>query len=246
MKRRTILIILACLLIGAGGGYGIGYIIYEPKLASHETELTSYETPMGNVLDITVTQHYEWTYEGKTWQWDFPIPLSTYVEYLEKPRLASASYYVGMVRDSKDDPYIDEIIRRINSAAVEEGFTERQKVNFVIAFIQSLPYTKDAETTPYDDYPRYPIETLFDRGGDCEDVTILAATLLDRMGYDVALLLIESAEHMAIGISMLPACGVYYEVSGKKYFYLETTREGHSMGLFPLDVTDKRAWVYPI
>ena len=64
-----------------------------------------------------------------------------------------------------------------------------------------MPYTVDDETTPWNEYPRYPVETLFDRGGDCEDTSILTATILYEMGYDVALLILEDDNHCAIGIS---------------------------------------------
>ena len=84
-------------------------------------------------------------------------------------------------------------------------------MNFVMAFVQSLPDTIDKGTTPYDEYPRYPVETLFARGGDCEDTPILVAALLDRLGYDVALLVLENAQHMAVGVSITDTYESYYE-----------------------------------
>lgn len=316
MKKGVILIIAACLLIGAGSGYAAGYIRYEPKIRSYEiqvsnltsevssleqtitsqeaqisgleleksslqtdlskaqAETTSYkqqvaglesrvsslqgqlstlesqvsslEKRLDSILDITVTQNYQWVYRLRDWQWELPIPLSIYVEYLERPRPALGASYVDMAKDPKDDPYIDQLVQGINDAALESNFTEPQKLNFVIAFVQSLPYTSDIETTPYDEYPRYPVETLFDRGGDCEDTSILVAALLDRMGYDVALLLLEDAQHMAVGVVIPGTYGSYYEYDGKQYFYLETTGDGWEIGVIPASITERSANIYPL
>ncbi len=319
MKQSTILIIIACLLIGlisTAGGYAIGYAIYEPKITSYEIQVanltselsnlkqtissretqiltlesgkssletdlskaqaeteryigqvTSLESRVSNlqgqlstlesqasslekrldsILDITVTQNYQWVYRWQDWQWELPIPLSIYVDYLERPRPQSTDYWIEMAKDPEDDLYIDRMVQQINDAALESNFTEPQKLNFVIAFVQSLPYTSDIETTPYDEYPRYPVETLFDRGGDCEDTSILVAALLDRMGYDVALLLLEDAQHVAVGISISGNHGTYYEHDNKQYFYLETTGEGWEIGVMPTSITETTAHIYPV
>ncbi len=219
---------------------------YKEQVNSLELQASGLQDRLNNVLNITVTQHYNWSYRRKTWQWELPIPLSIYVEYLERARPLSFAFYADMAKDPEDDLYIDMMVQWINSAALEKRFTEVQKLNFVIAFVQSLPYTVDVETTPYDEYPRYPIETLFDRGGDCEDSSILVAALLDRMGYDVALLHLENAEHMAVGISITGNYGSYYEYDSKKYFYLETTGEGWQIGQIPPGITDTTARIYPV
>lgn len=216
------------------------------QLSSLQSQMLSSQNRLSNILDIKVTQGYQWLYGQQPWQWELPIPLSLYVEYLERPRPKSPSYYVEMAKDPEDDPYIDQLIEQINDAALAGGSTEIEKLNFVISFVQSLPYTVDIETTPFDEYPRYPIETLFDRGGDCEDTSLLVAAILDRMGYDVAILLLRNAFHMAVGIALPDGSGSYYQQNGKRYFYLETTGEGWQIGEFPPDITDSRGQVYPL
>ncbi|MEM1558577.1 MAG: hypothetical protein QXG12_08290 [Thermoproteota archaeon] len=219
------------------------------QIAALQSQVSTLRSRLDKILGITVIQHYEWVYRRGLWseryQWDLPIPLSLYVEYRERPRPTSWSGYVSMAKDPDDDYYIDRMIKEINTAALREGFTELEKVNFVIAFVQSLPYTEDDVTTPWDEYPRYPIETLFDRGGDCEDTSILVAALLDRMGYDVALLILPYEKHVAVGVSITGAYGNYYRYDGKKYFYLETTGEGWEIGEMP-SFKDTRAYVYPL
>jgi len=209
------------------------------------SEYDALQSRLNRILSITVTQHYEWDYEFLSWYWDLPIPLSLYVEYWERLRPTSWDDWIFMAKDSDDDYYIDQMIREINTAAIKEGFTELEKVNFVIAFVQSLPYTEDDVATPWNEYPKYPIETLFDRGGDCEDTSILVAALLDRLGYDVALLILLYENHAAVGVSIEGAYGSYYPYEGKEYFYLETTGEGWEIGEIP-SFEDTRAYIYPL
>jgi len=215
------------------------------ELSDKKEELYSVKRLMNDILNISVTQNYQWDYRGYHWEWDLPITLSEYVEYCEKPRPITA-YLVDMATDPGDDYYINSMVQRINEASLEKHFTEIQKLNFVISFVQSLPYTVDIETKPYDEYPRYPIETLFDRGGDCEDTSILVAALLDRMGYDVALLHLSNAYHMAVGVVVPDMYGLYYDYNGKHYYYLETTGEGWEIGQIPSDIKDTTAYMYPL
>lgn len=216
------------------------------QLHDKSEELLDLRNQLDDVLDIQVIQHYQWVYGGRTWDWDLPISIDGYMEFSERPRPMSASQLVDMATDPKDDYYIDSMVEEIKKAASEKRYNDVQKLNFVISFVQNLPYTVDEETTPYDEYPRYPLETLFDRGGDCEDTSILAAALLDRMGYDVVLLHLKNAQHVAIGVSLPSAYGMYYEYVGNKYFYLETTGEGWGVGDFPPDIKDSTAYIYPL
>jgi hypothetical protein len=225
----------------------------QEQLQDHQEQLTAVKSQLSDsmgrlnrMLSLIVIQHYEWVYPFSTWKWDLDLPLSVYFEYVERPRPQSLSYYVNLARDPQDDQYIDQIVEHINNAALQERFSRVEKLNFVVAFIQSLPYTEDSVTTPYDEYARYPIETLFDRGGDCEDTSILAAALLDRLGYDVAILVLENARHIAVGVSIPGAHGFYYEYEGKRYYYLETTGEGWAMGQIPPDISDTEAHIYPL
>ena len=215
-----------------------------------KSKVEGLESRLDIILDITVTQHYEWEYGtgywASTWYWNLPIPLSLYIEYYERARPESRDEWVDMATDPGDDYYIDYIVKQVNSAAIKEGFTEREKINFVIGFVQSLPYTVDDVTTSWDEYPRYPIETLFDRGGDCEDTSILTAALLERMGYDVCLLILDDDDHMAVGVSIEGTYGTYYDVEGVEYFYLETTGEGWKIGEKPSDLISESAYVYTL
>ncbi len=214
-------------------------------LTQTQNQITALQTRIDDLLLITVTQHYAWTYDHDDWFWDLPISLELYVTYWERSRPTTWASWADMARDAEDDAYLIELALMINETAQDAGFTERETVNFVIAFVQSLPYAADNVSIPGNDYPKYPIETLFERGGDCEDTSILAAALLDQMGYDVALLILYNANHCAVGIA-IDSSGSYYEYEGTQYYYIETTGEGWSIGEIPPELEDTRANVYPI
>jgi Predicted periplasmic protein len=123
------------------------------------------------------------------------------------------------------------------------NFSDDQIVLNVIAFVQSLPYTSDSVTTGYDEYPRYPIETLVDGGGDCEDSSILAAALLSEMGYGTVL--IGLPNHMALGIkSSEHISDAYYEYDGSRYYYVETTNSGYEFGVIPAEYKGVQADIF--
>lgn len=220
-------------------------------------QISRLENRIDRILDITVKQFYEWSIPSEsfwgrlfgikeTFRWELNIPLRLYVYYLEKTRPSNWAEWVYMAKDLGDREFIRSLIREINNVAYRYRFSEIRKIEFVIAFIQSLPYVPDQASTPWNEYPRYPIETLFDRGGDCEDTSILAAAILREMGYDVALIFLENEQHVAVGIYVPGATGSYYEAGGKKYFYLETTGEGWPIGQIPPDIQDTRAYVFPV
>lgn len=216
----------------------------------YDSLLTKYQALLGAVpltpepiSTKTIDRQYSWSYKGSTWSLSLSIPdsMHTYYKSLERPPTSDYSVYVT---HPYDDEYLKTIITKINFIALDKGFTEADKVNLVVAFIQSLPYTSDSVTTGFDNYARYPLETLVDNGGDCEDTAILAAAFLNSMGYDVVLLGLP--KHMATGVSISNVYGSYYNYNDKKYFYLETTGEGWSIGQIPDDYKGVDAQIYEL
>lgn len=202
----------------------------------------------------TVTITYRWRFStswtkyfgfSDEWTWEIPVPLTYYLYYASADRPSHYSEWTSMVKDSYGEPLIAKTVECINTVAYKHDFTEKQKIEFTVAFIQSLPYVPDEVSASADEYPKYPAETLITNGGDCEDTSILAAALLRKMGYRVALLILPNARHAAVGVAG-PFSGFYYEKDGVKYYYLETTGEGWEIGEIPSAITDTRAYVYPV
>ena len=102
------------------------------------------------------------------------------------------------------------------------------------------------------EYPKYPIETLLEQSGDCEDSSALLISLIEPLGYEAALILIPEAwegyGHAAVGVNMTGASGRYYIVNqGEEnemgYHYAETTALGWKLGEMP-DLNSYKAYVY--
>ncbi len=190
------------------------------------------------------TLQYTWEYDGREWSWDILIPQALYDYYQQLPRLHTSNYSV-YVTHPMDDIYIDALVEKITSASQQAGYSGLQTIEFAIAFVQSLPYTADSVTTPYDEYPRYPVETLLDNGGDCEDTSILMASLLHSMDYGVVLL--SMPDHAAVGVLGGEGIyGTYWEYDEGKYYYLETTSEGWGIGEIPDEYKNVGATINPM
>ena len=110
--------------------------------------------------------------------------------------------------------------------------------------MQSIPYATDFNSTGYQDYPRFPVETLIDNVGDCKSHSILFATLTLMMGFDAVF--INPPDHLAVGVLGDNLGGTYWTYNDQNYYYCETTGEGFTVGQLPTQFNGVGAYVYPI
>jgi len=212
------------------------------KLGKGTTGLTTGSTDTNR--DGIITSSYTWDYDNTEWTWELPIPEGLYQSYKEMPR-SSANNYSVFVTHPLDDEYLRQLAVAIKDAADKNRYSKYKTIGLAASFVQNLPYNSDSETTPYDEYPRYPIETLVDNGGDCEDTSILLASILDSMGYSVVLL--NPPAHWAVGVRRPESVhGRYYPYDGSNYYYLETTNPGWRMGELPQNYRFVPVHVYAI
>ena len=210
----------------------------------------------------TVNLHYEFEYKRDEHNLTLTIPVRDYLYYKERPRPSWLDYsstaihpyyyfaeYIPMATDPGDDYLINAIISYLNEVAMANGLSDHARAEMALIFVQSLTYIGDNVTTSFDEYPRYPVETLFDREGDCEDTSILLAAILTEMGYDVALLLFEEFDHIGLGISFPPEYKMYgnswIHNDGRRYWYLDTAG-GRTIGWCPEPYDQTSAYVYPV
>lgn len=192
------------------------------------------------------TIHYTWEWEYWTWDYDLQIPMDILEAYQTIER-NPCSYFVGYsdyVYEQADDFYIHTLAQKFLDAVYEKGYDRDAAVLLAICFVQSLKYTSDEINHGYD-YPKYPLETLYDQGGDCEDTSILLASLVREMGYDCCLVLFD--DHLGVGVlGSDDLLGYYYELNGKKYYYIETTSPGWEIGDLPDELIYKTATLWPV
>lgn len=179
------------------------------------------EHPAGG--DRNIAQDFQWIYQNKTWEYTLSIPDDWYQYYKNRPRVPHGTVYVTF-----DDPYIKQIAQKIKTTAESEGY---HTTSFLLAFIQSLPYIADAYTK-FNEMPKYPIETIIERNGDCEDTAYLFAALVRAM--DLGAALVQFNDHMGVGVKTVHSqSGYYYPVGDNWYYYYETTGEGWVIGELP-------------
>jgi len=108
-------------------------------------------------------------------------------------------------------------------------------------FESSIHYISDG----IDDFSKYPIETLAEGGGDCEDKSILFASLVRGIGYEVRICIIPGHAFVAVKLDSTPLYGSgegwHITIGDDNYYTCETTGYGWLIGDLP---EDNRVSVY--
>lgn len=193
---------------------------------------------------------FEWEYKGQVWEWEPAIPRIWWDYYANRTHPDDPKDYGVLATDPYDDALITQVACVIRDAAREAQYTEYETVEFALSFVQSLQYVSDTVGTGFDEWPKYPLETLVDEGGDCEDSSILFATLIRELGYNAVLLYFQQLNgkpntgHMAVGLYSKPISGgTYWTSNGRDYYYVETTDSGWQIGELPDIVRGQKAHV---
>jgi len=173
-----------------------------------------------------IPQTFAWSYGGYNWTFTTAIQEDWYDYYKAKPRLPTTS--TGYI--TYNDPFIQRISKKLLDEANKNNLCQ---ACLAAAFIQSLPYVSDVYTG-YDEYPKYPVETFFEKNGDCEDTSYLTASIIRAMNIDTVLVLLPG--HMAVAVwADCNNSGTYYKLDDRCYYYIETTGENWNLGDIPDD-----------
>jgi hypothetical protein len=183
----------------------------------------------------SVSKTFKWSYNGSNYGCIWTINYSTYLSWRNDTTLNR-----WPTNDAERTAYVINSVTSMESlsnylAEESSSMTGTQRANFVLKFVQSTNYVLDSNSRGVAEWFKYPIETLFDNGGDCEDTSILYCTLMYNLDYDVALLhyptsLGYESGHMAAAVSLTTSSGTYYLKNGDKYYYCETTSDNKNVG----------------
>lgn len=194
-----------------------------------------------------VNRDFSWSYGLHDFYLGIYFNTSIYEMYKLRSRERNYDLFAS---DPYDDFLMKAVVKGLKNAAGQANLDDEELPYVVASFVQSLPYTSDEVTTGFDEYPRFPYETLYDNGGDCEDTSILVAALLQEAGYGVVLIEILGGDslpgHMAVGVKCDSSLGSYVTYQGEKYCYLETTAKGWSVGKLPSEYEDANVEIIPI
>lgn len=192
---------------------------------------------------------YHFSFTGSTAGSQWSMPLFVYKSYYVKqrridhgrsrPEFVSYSLSTGIAKT---------LASLLADGAESNGFTDkREQVEFVVDWVQRFPYVPDDVSAGFDDYTQTPTETVVELGGDCEDTSILLASVLSAAPFDYDVVLIQPPGHMGVGIYGSDDIGQYYwEYDGRKYFYIETTGTGWGIGDLPEEYRGVEATVHQV
>ncbi len=130
-------------------------------------------------------------------------------------------------------------IRSLASAlgTVTYGMTDNERADCVLKFVQRCTeYEYDDDYAGEEEYWKFPMETIIQRSGDCEDTSLLYCALMRELGYATVLLIYDDYDegHAASGVALdYVKDGVYYTKAGKKFYYCETTSDSMMVGDCP-------------
>ena len=174
-------------------------------------------------IDETRTFGLTWEHGGRTYTISIDIPYSDVFGY-------TYSDPYGNIRISLTDrDYVanyhtvwDGTLREVMEvlSVYGHGMDRTEFARLILSFVQNIPYVTDEESTGHREYWKYPLETLWDGGGDCEDSAILCDTLLMMAGYDVAFILFQDHAMSAVSVDV---DGHHVEQDGIEYVMCETT-----------------------
>jgi hypothetical protein len=200
-------------------------------------------------FDYNNTVSTKFFYKGLDKSIKVPYPDYLYEYYSNLDRIVVENYSVYIL-DHYDDFYIEFFLNKIIESNTHGKFdlkSDVKKIEYVNGFVQALDYKPDSSINDTFEYPRYPIETIFNGngGGDCEDKSILTACFLNKLGYEVALLRLP--KHMAVGVKLDNDTITKYNFYIDNYYFLETTNQGKPLGYIPNEYeSPSELYIYPI
>lgn len=200
----------------------------------------------------TTSDYREKTYKWTTvdGQYTFTIYLNmdynVYSYYRSLDRYYDVGDYENYINDVYSKQAVELIASNLRDLQAQTGYSDAQIVAEAINFVQSvITYQHDEEGTGKIEHPKYPLETLFDKTGDCEDSAMLLAAIIEELGYGAVLL--DYPGHVAVGIlGGEGITGTYYNYNGGKYFYTETTAKGWRLGDMPEEYREMEVSIYTI
>ncbi len=158
-----------------------------------------------------------------------------YNDPLTEARVVWAEIYRRVFFNSS--PKMKAVLEGFNKIFIAENFDVRDKIYFVITFVQNIKYDRPGGTL--DLFP--PLGTLAYRFGDCDSKAMLLYVILEKMGVDCAMLWSYNYKHAMLGIKV-NGRGNSLIANGKKYFFLETTYPNWEVGEIPPEFNNVKFW----
>jgi hypothetical protein len=166
-----------------------------------------------------------------------------------------------------DSPKLDSIVRKLKTTAVQKKLNPARTAEMVCTFIQEIPYflvhqldckqiVKEAGSGFIVEYHmqnkpclpeipagvQSPYEFMHNLKGDCDTRSLLAFTILKKMGIPASVWISEAYGHSVLGVGLPIASGFYKEVNGVKHYAVELTAKGFRLGMISPEQQIESNW----
>ncbi|WP_143702808.1 hypothetical protein [Methanocorpusculum labreanum] len=122
-------------------------------------------------------------------------------------------YYAAIVNDPAQDEMYAELLGFFEGYSKEHNLTSDEYVELLTTYVQNIPYKTVGAAV------NFPIETVIENKGDCDDKSVLLSGLLAKSGYAAGVAVFSEANHMTAAIKAEEAGQVI-----SSYILIETTR----------------------
>jgi hypothetical protein len=184
---------------------------------------------------------WNWTFpeDGSNWSCSFEVSSSEYHAYQQITRndVLPSDYSKYVTANESTIVQIADYLLQQSDAL---NYSDYRKIWLALSFVQATTYESDLDSKGVEEYARYPIETLVDGVGDCEDTAALFCSIARAMGYPSVMLYIyavfgSGSNHMgtAVAGAAMPAGSCSIVNNGITYYYCETTSSSYSPGELP-------------
>ncbi len=155
------------------------------------------------------------------------IPKAKYQEFKARSHAVSApGDIVAFANADLDGDWVRETAAKLRSITGASELDELGEIHLAMAFTLSMAYADDT-VEHGGEYPKFPIESLVDKRGDCEDHAILCGAVLHVLGHRTSLVLMEvdtGGGHAALAVKAdVPIGGKFFDAAGERLYYCEVT-----------------------
>jgi hypothetical protein len=221
--------------------------IVQPSIPSAPVQPTTITLSPYDSNNVEVNT-YTWTSQGQQFSWTIGVPgelieneaftqvpklLPSFLKYIFTPSTVSQQgQFNTIINDSASSQYISGVASELEQTAQSQGYGQFDEAAFITSFVQSIPYRI------INDNVEYPPQVIAN-GGDCINTSVLLASILHQLGYQVAVMIFPSANHAVAGIAfpgafpggIVPGSNLtFYTKNGLDYYYTDTTAPGYLIG----------------
>ncbi|MDV0443142.1 hypothetical protein [Methanorbis rubei] len=145
-----------------------------------------------------------------------------------------------------DGGVVSDLAGQMKNIILRQGYTsDADIVGLVLAFSESITYQTDSETGHSSAYPRTPVVTLAEQTGDSADHAILAAAVLEELGYGCALLYYPSTYDRLSLIPDATALGLISDDDSSRPVYTAVLENITTFSVAPFWAVDTNSQGFP-